>query len=367
LAYPMQILVITAGVFILKCLVAMATTLLLGMPIRTAVMTGLSLSQIGEFSFVLASFGFALGLGNEFLNQIFLSVAIITMGATPFLMRLSSPMMNLLFKLPISFKPNLQPTTYDKVLKEHVVIIGYGVSGKNLARSTKESGIPYVVLDLNPDTVRMERKRGEPIHFGDTSREHVLHHVHADKASVIAILANDPIASLRIVETVRKMNPKGYIIVRTQFLAQMQMMFQLGADDVISDEFGSSVEIFSRVLHHYEAPPDKIEKLVAELRAEGYEMLRHQYIETTIFSGIREHISDITTHTFVVGKNSTLVGKSILESQLRSQYGLTILLIRRDNETIYNIDPDLKLNIGDIVVVIGKKEDITKGRDLFQP
>ncbi len=253
----------------------------------------------------------------------------------------------------------------EKKMEEHVIIIGYGFSGKNLARSTREAGVPYMVLDMNPEHVRRERRRGVPIYFGDGTREQVLKHVNIEKAKVVAVVVNDPIASLRIVDRARRLNKDAYIVVRTQFLEEMQAMFQMGADDVIPDEFGSSLEIFTRVLQKYDTPIDQVERLVAELRAEGYEMMRHRFMESTIFSGLKEYITDVSTNTLVVGKKSPLIGKTLEEIQLRKKYGLTVIVIRRKEVTLYNIDAHTKLYANDLVVVMGTNENIIEATELF--
>ena len=157
--------------------------------------------------------------------------------------------------------------------KNHTLIIGFGLSGRNLARAAKEASIPYLVLEMNAQTVRDEKLKGEPIQFGDAMHESVLHHLNIVEASVVAIVINDFTASCRIVELVRRLNPQVYIIVRTRYFSQIDMMYNLGANDVIPDELGSSIEIFTRVMNLLQVPGDRIEAIAKGTRLDAYKNL----------------------------------------------------------------------------------------------
>ena len=288
--HPLLILAIAAAVMVMKAFVGFITTLSVGMPIRTAVLTGIALCQIGEFSFVLAKAGMENHIATTYYFELFLAVSIVSMALTPSLIEISPYIANACMVLP--FPAKLKAGFYfisddEKPLyKDHVIIIGYGFSGKNLARSLKEAEIPYIILDMDPDTVKIEKQKGEPIYFGDAVHDSVLRHANIKEARAVAVLINDPVASMRIVEKSKRLNPKSYLIVRTRFLIEMQPMYSLGADDVIPDEFGSSVEIFTRVLREYNKPHDFIEKIINDVRSEGYEMLRLLYKERKLFLDI---------------------------------------------------------------------------------
>lgn len=366
---PVSIILLSIGIFILKSVVVVATALFLRLPIRTAVMSGIALGQVGEFSFVLAMSGISHGIGTEYLHQLFLAVAVLTMGLTPTLIALSPKIADFALKLPFPSKLmsgiHFEEPTQEDVTKDHVIIIGYGFSGRNLARSSKEAEVPYVIIDMSPERVREEKIKNEPIHFGDATSDRVLTHANIQSAKVVAVLVNDPIAALRIVEHARKMNPSVYIIVRTRYLEEMPVLYQLGADDVIPDEMGSSIEVFSRVLMKYEVPADHIEQLVNVLRMEGYEMLKPRYSEETIFSDLKEYLADVSVKTLTVEENSLVANHSLSETALRKKHGLTVLVIKRGNDRIYNVDAESILKPGDKVVVVGTKEHLANSHKLF--
>ncbi|MEJ2053492.1 MAG: NAD-binding protein, partial [Calditrichaceae bacterium] len=139
-------------------------------------------------------------------------------------------------------------TKGDEIVKtDHLIIIGYGVNGKNLAHAARTQKIPYIILEMNPDTVREEKKKGEPIIFGDAAHKYVLEKACLNDARIVVIAINDPTATRSITESVRRMSQNVYILVRTRYLSEIGPLTELGADEVIPEEFETSVEIFSRV------------------------------------------------------------------------------------------------------------------------
>ena len=139
----------------------------------------------------------------------------------------------------------------------------------------------------------------------------------------------------------------------------------LGADEAIPDEFGTSVEIFSRVLRQYHVPEDEINGFIAGIRADGYELLRNQNPASAKLSEIKLDLSNIEIGSFRLHPNSPLAGKLLSESQLRNLYGMTVLLIRRDASILSNPTPETQLVANDIVVVVGEKVSLKQAEELF--
>lgn len=366
---PLLILGLAIAILGAKIFTAGLTTILLGLPIRTAVMVGIGLSQIGEFSFVLAKTGIPYGLGTDNYYQIFLATSLFTLILSPVLINLSPRIASWVSRLPLPAKLRTglrgQMQEEKQALVNHVVIVGFGISGRNLARSCKLAGIPYAILEMNPDTVKEKKKEGEPIHFGDATHLSILEHLHIQEAKAIAILVNDPIAARRIVKIAREANPSLYIIVRARYVHEMAVMSKLGADDAIPDEFGTSVEVFSRVLRQYHVPAEEINAFIAQIRADGYELLRHQNPIASKLSDIKLNLSNVEIESFRLHPNSPLIGKALSESQLRSTYGMTVLLIRRNAEVLSNPSSDTQLMANDVLVVMGEKGPLKKSADLF--
>ncbi|HDR89277.1 MAG TPA: potassium transporter KefB [Bacteroidetes bacterium] len=358
---PLLVLGIVAGVLLVKTFIAGMVAFLLGFPFRTTVMVGLALSQVGEFSFILSGIGRENGLISGDHYQLFLSVTIVTMALTPFILMWAPAISNLVMKLPLpeklvkGLRPVPRPVTHE--MKDHLLIIGMGMNGTNLARAAKTAGIRYVLLDVDADRVRKAQKSGEPAFYGDASIPSVLRSVGGHLASVVVAIS-DPANTYRITQVVNNLNPKAYIIVRTRYVEDVEDLYKLGADEVIPEEFETSVEIFARVLSRYLVPRDEIEKLIAEIRADGYDMFRSMTPATSKIADLKLHLPEIEITGFRVEKETELTGKTIRELRLRSQFGVTLLAIRRGEQTIPNPDASEKICEGDILYLMGDHKAI---------
>jgi len=359
---PGLIALIALGVLGLKTIIASVVTVLLGFPLRTSFLVGFALSQVGEFSFILSKIGVEHGLLTGNIYPLFLAVSVLTMAVTPFIIALAPHIADLVLRLPLPkrLKSGWYPVPETKIAakKDHLIIIGFGVNGRNVARAARAAGIPYVILEMNPETVRSEQAKGEPIYYGDATHEAVLRHANIKDARVVVVAISYPAATRGITEIVRMLNPDVHLIVRTRYLQEMKPLYELGANEVIPEEFETSVEIFARVLTKYLIPRDEIEKLVTEVRSDGYEMFRSLAKESASFSDVKLQLPDIEICTLRVGEKSPLTGKSLAQIELRKRYGVTILAIRRDSQILSNPYGDIQLCANDVLFVLGPPHKI---------
>lgn len=247
------IVAIVVAVLFMKAAVVAITAYILKMPLRVMLLSGLALCQIGEFSFVLAKAGIDFGLGSFFHTQLFLAVAMLSMALTPSLIEKSQLLVNLMayLPLPLKLKSGLAISGTGKLLKNHIVIIGFGMTGKTIAEAAKEYQVPYEIVDLNAEIVKKAKLESEPIHFGDATHEAVLKHLNVQSAKVVAIVINDPRAVMRIITLIRKQSQNCYIIVRTKYSKEAEILKQLGASEVIVDESLASTIFFTKVLNQF--------------------------------------------------------------------------------------------------------------------
>ena len=356
------ILLLTGGVLLLKAIIAGGTAVLLGLQLRAAILIGLALSQIGEFSFILSKAGIEHGLlsGNGY--QTFLSFSVLSMAATPFIMGFAPRMAEFAMRGPVpkwlrtGLYPVPEPLT--GATSDHVIIVGFGVNGRNVARAAKVADIPYVIVEMNPETVRSEQAKGEPICYGDATQEAVFQYAGVRDAKIVVVAINDPAATRGITEIARRLNPHVYLIVRTRFFQEMAPLYDLGADDVIPEEFETSVEIFSRVLTKYLVSHDVIKRFAAEVRADGYEMFRSLARKTASFGDLKLQVPDIEISALRIGHTAPLIGKSLAQIELRKRYGVTVLAIRRGKEIISHLDVDTPFEEDDVLFAVGSSEKI---------
>ena len=369
------VVVVILGLVLMKAAIVWGIIRILGFPQRIATMTALGLAQVGEFSFVLAKTGKSANLLPDTDYQIFLASSVISMLATPFLIALA-PKVGYFVQgvlkdgsaVDIENSEEDIHLTSSGGLQHHVIIVGYGLNGRNLARVLRTVGVPYVILELNAEVVRRAKLKGEKINFGDATRREVLLHAGIESAWAMVLAMSDASAARRTVDQARRLSKKLHITVRTRYVAEITELFELGADEVIPEEFETSIEIFSRVLHRYGFANNVIENQIERIRSQGYEMLRSPSLPA------QERTPDISvaldaasTETLKIEEGSPVAGHSLGELDLRGKSGATVIAVVRDGQTKISPGAAYKLSVGDTIVLLGTPEKLDRAKDIFIP
>jgi CPA2 family monovalent cation:H+ antiporter-2 len=361
-AFLPAVLGLVAGIVVLKASIVVLTAGLLGYGSRIAVLTGLALAQVGEFSFVLAGVGRANGFLKGDIFQAFIASSILTILATPLLIQVSPALAEKgARKLRWKKGGGEAGGKPGRDLEGHVIIAGFGFNGRNLAHVLKESGIGYVILELNPVTVRAAAAEGEPIIFGDVSSPTILEEACVKKARGIVFAISDPAMTRRGVKAVKAINPAIFVIVRTRYAAETDDLLGLGADDVIPEEFETSIEIFTRVLEKYHVPRNVVDAQVRVLRGECYGMLRGT---CSAIRPVTERIADLlasgTAETYFVGKGGWPVGKTLGALDLRGRTGATVIAVVRGEESFAGPGADFEIREQDTLVLVASHRDMDR-------
>ncbi|MEZ5008985.1 MAG: monovalent cation:proton antiporter-2 (CPA2) family protein [Chitinophagales bacterium] len=353
-------------VLIVKGSITAIAIAVLKYPLRTVLLTGLAIFQIGEFAFILSKVGIQYGLLTNEMNQYFLSVSIVTMLLTPFILIYSEKIVGIVInsRLQKSLKIKTNDIIIEQVadesnLKDHLLIIGYGINGKNVALAAKYANIPYLIIELDADIVKSEKAKGEPIIFGDAVQDHLLESVDVSKARVVVIAISDPKATKAIITNIRHHSQSVYVVVRTRYVNEIDELIALGADEVIPEEFETSIEIFSRVLHNFLVPVDQIDNLVYSIRADNYKLFQGQGNRSKALVSARMKDINITC-VRICADSGKIAGKSIGKTAILDKYGVSILAILRDDTMINTITAQEKLNQNDLVFVSGSQANIDK-------
>jgi CPA2 family monovalent cation:H+ antiporter-2 len=373
LHYPGIVTGLLLVVLLVKFVSGAGAVLAASMPPRAAIMTGIALAQVGEFSFILAQVGQEHGLLSGTPYQIFLAVSVCSMVITPFLIQ-ASPHLARHVEAVQRLHRWLPGHTTAHVLemegrhlrvRDHVIIVGYGLNGRNLARVLSETEIPYVVLDLDGDIVRREAKLGLPLYYGDATNPNILRHVKIEAARVLVVAIPDPFTARRTVQIARTLNPKIHIVVRTRYLRELEELHQIGADDVVPEEFETSIEIFALVLRTYNMPPDFVMQKAEQVRREGYALLRRSELPELAHHLRRGTLSDVDVETCRIEEDSPASGKTIDQLALWQRTGVSIVALTRNGVTESNPSVKTKLLAGDIVVLLGTREQIRRAMALL--
>ncbi|MCA9773284.1 MAG: cation:proton antiporter [Myxococcales bacterium] len=364
---PALVLGGTAAVVVVKALLATGAGRAVGLPLGPAVMGGIALAQVGEFSFVVAGAGMERGLLAPEDFQRFLAVSVVSMIATPFLIQASPHIARWALRLPLPRAIRVGTLGEDRAesLRDHLVVIGYGLGGRHVVEAAEAARIPYAVLEANPDTVRAERAAGRPVYHGDASQEPALEHVHVASARVAVVAISDGAATRRVVERLRALNPNLYILARTRYFAEAESLRALGASEVIPEEYETSVEIFTRVLHRYLVPKEEVEAFVARVRAGGYAMLRGPSAGRHA-PHLDLLLSNHEIRVIAVEAGSGAEGKSLAELNLRKASGVTILSVRRGEGQTALPDGDYRFEVGDEAVLLGIPELVLLAEGIFR-
>jgi CPA2 family monovalent cation:H+ antiporter-2 len=349
------------SILLLKALIVILTVRILGYDSRIAVLTGLALAQVGEFSFVLAGVGRTNGLLPESIFQVFLASSILTILAAPFLIQVS-PALASRTKTQAERKRRrirASETEAGCKLEDHVIIAGYGLNGRNLAHVLKEAGVGYVILELNPEAVRAAAERGDPFIFGDASSRTILKEAGIERAKAIVFAISDPATTRRGVRTSREMKGDVFIVVRTRYASEIDELYRLGADDVIPEEFETSVEIFTRVLERFHIPRNIIDAQVKIIRNECYGLLRGT---CEAFKPSTERVSDLlsagTADSYYITKGSWPVGKTLGAIDLRNRTGATVIAVVRGEESFTSPGAEFTIAAGDTLVLVASHRDM---------
>jgi CPA2 family monovalent cation:H+ antiporter-2 len=365
---PGVILAIAASLFLIKTAAGTLATLSLKRSFQVSLITGLGLAQVGEFSFVLASVAEPFGLmGGTDREQIFLGVSVLTLLATPLVIIFAPAVAR--WTAGILGRPPVDLPTAGleepEELSDHVIIIGYGVNGRNLARVLDGAGIPYIILEQNGLVVQSARRDLQPIVFGDGTQPEVLEEVGVQRARILVLAIASPAAELRGVSVARRLNSGLRIIVRTRFVLAVEDLKRAGADEVVAEEFETSLEIFARTLRHYSIPSNAIERELQAARLEHYGIFSGRgtaefRLDTLAELGVHRAIDIVE-----VEAGAPAVGQHPSTLRLRRETGATVIAVVREEQVYYTPDPKQRFQVGDSVLLMGDEEAQARVRKFF--
>ncbi|NPU95154.1 MAG: sodium:proton antiporter [Gammaproteobacteria bacterium] len=318
-----------------------------------SVRTGLILSQGGEFGFALLALAQKDKLIPNDIASFFLSIIVLSMAATPFLVANSEKIAHRLLRWrdrKDNAVPDVMHTHVSHHLENHVIICGYGRVGQIIGRFLQQENIAFIAVD--DDAVRVERARaaGEPVHFGSARKLNVLKHLGLERASLLIISFDDYQAARAMLTQIRAEREHLPILVRTRDDAHLLELQQAGATEVIPETLEASLMLVSHVMAALGLPGEKVFAAIEQVRQERYKLL----------------------HGFILGQNSAY-GLSRNEGRLKPVYlpdtafavnrplrdlaldrlQVRIHTIRRGDSIVQNPAEDASLMNGDIVILSG--------------
>ncbi len=353
-----SILILTALILLINFAVTFFVGMILKLPTKVSVTIAILLSQIGEFSFVLASEGMKFGLMTKQFFSIFLGVSILTMSLTPFLQKLTPKIVKQFgkisyFQVDEELKSIPEELEEARPIEDHVILVGMGRIGKQMTRACRQFNVPILAVDQNPVVVEQQQALGVPIIYGNASNESVLKELRITSAQCIVISASTYEGTLKTIDTARRLNPDIHIIVRTKYLKNIEEVIEAGADEVIPKEFETSILMFTRIMDYYNKDMDEIAEAVNDLRSDNYNAFRSVSSED-VSAYLSNSFTDIELDSLRV-YNDAHISDFPFE-----KYELTITSVIRENNTITNISDNFQFLEDDIILFTGQRDDINK-------
>jgi CPA2 family monovalent cation:H+ antiporter-2 len=345
---------------VLKTLTAFAALRLSGVVPRTSLRSALALASIGEFSFLLASAATPLGLLSDDAGQIVVASAVISMALVPFLVA-AGP------RVAIHLPERIEAAADGEAprLARHIIVVGAGLNGTNVARVLAETGIPCVVVDLDLDRVAEARREGLRAVRADATGAEGLEAAGVTRALGVVVTIPDPDASRRVVRLCRLRNRDARVIVRTRYVREVEALREVGADEVIPEEFETSIELVARVLRLLHAPGNVVATQIRLLRDETYRKLRDPLSRVAGGRRLSALVAAGTSELFLVMPDTAAEGKALAELDLAAHH-VAVPAILRDGRPHAPPPEDWIVAAGDTLVLVGAHEDLTQALTLLE-
>lgn len=354
-------------VLLIKTIIAGGTGFVLGHTFRGTVMVGLALSQVGEFSFILARIGLDNGIISTYYFQLFLAVAVITMAFTPLFMSISRQLADRLLRLPLPrvWKEGLFPLSEIDIpdLRDHLVIIGKDESAQQLSGMARYHGVRHVSIIFDPAIARERMKAGDTVVYGDAINEPILEEAHVPTADVVVISVGSVIPAMAIIERVKHLNKNAFVIARAKYIENVEELYKVGADQVLPEKLEIAIDLFNRFLVHRLYPQKEINRILNHLRSLNLGVFSEK--DMVKRSTILDELPNVNIGAVTVEEGSVPDGKSVAEIELRRNTGVTLLALRRGDEIIEHPVPGTKLRAEDVAYLLGDPEQINLATELF--
>jgi monovalent cation:H+ antiporter-2, CPA2 family len=365
------ILGLVALVMLGKAIIVFPIVLKFGYSFKTAVIAGLGLNQIGEFSFVLALKGFELGFLQQDKYLLLLGTTAITLVVTPIAMKFSPRIADKLAGLPwlAQYLRQLQrdkPLSVPETLRDHVVVAGYGRVGQVVVNILRDRGYPILVIENSEAAIQKLRHEGIPYVFGDGDSELVLEKAHLEKAKALAIALPDPVSTRLLLKHALELAPGLDIVARSHENNEIDLLTQMGATEVVQPEFEAALEMGAHMLSTLGEAKTSIDVAINTIRTDRYRSIRPERAASSFQKDLSDAASSIHNEWVSLPSPSPLDGVSLAAANVRNLTGVTVMAIQKEGQTAYYPKAETLLQSGDRLLVVGNRSEVAAFEDLLR-
>ena len=359
---PGQVAALTGLVVAGKAVIVILLGLFFPRPARTFLVVAIGLSQVGEFSFILGQGGVALGLLGQEQYSLILAAALISITLNPFMYKLM-PRLESALRLAPWFWRKLEanrpiPEVNLEMLKEHVVIIGYGRIGRHLVTVLRQLAVPVLVIEMEMEQIEALNADGIATLYGDAANSEVITHAHLDEARALVITVPEESAATIIITSARDLNPRLPIIARAASEPGVRQMAALGADRIIHPELEGGLEIVHHTLLLLGYPLREVHAYADAVRRDQYEWQINSSAEHNSLHDLLTAAESIQVTWISLSDHSPIIGKTLLESNVRARTGASVVALLRAQHLIANPKSSTEFCAGDRLGLIGDQEQI---------
>lgn len=355
----LMLVLIMAG----KILILGSLTRLFGYGNIAPIAVGLTMFQLGEFSFVLAAEALREGAITSEIYSLILNTAILSLILTPFVSRLAGP----LYALRRNYfqHETLSSVNLPKAgLADHVIIVGYGRIGRYVSSTLQQFGLPFVVIELDQRRFEIAKEDGLPVIYGDITTDQVMVTAGIERARLLLDTVPSVIVTQAILTQTRTLNPNLRIVARAESIEQIRMLHEQGLYEVVQPQFEAGLEITRQALLHLNVPVGDIQRYLDEVREELYAPIYEENSDFSLIASIRNAARVMNFHWVTLHESSPIIERSIADNAIRSQTGASIVGIMRDGKLLPNPEPHTRLRAGDLLAMLGDPEQIAAFQDL---
>lgn len=354
------ILGLVTVVLVGKSLIIAPLVVLFRYPLKTAIISGLGLAQIGEFSFVLAGQGSKFGLISENVYSLLLGTTAVTLIVTPFVLRLLPGILTKAESLAWFAQADRPLDASEELsLQDHIIVCGYGRVGSNIVKLFRDRNYPVLVIEQSEYQVQKLRSAKIPYIYGNAASLLVLEKAGVNQAKGMVIALPDPMTIRLCLKRALILSPELDLVVRASSEKDIELLYQMGAKEVVQPEFEASLELSTHLFAGLGFPLVAIQQNIQQIRASHYSTLRPEQSQDEIFREIQEATRTMKSKMYALPPNSVLMGKTLEKARLRSLTGIILMAITRSNgEKIDYPEPDTAIQQGDIFLMVGETDEL---------